>query len=224
MTTLMTGKQAKKVLEVFQDTPSEQIQNLIGSGLLTDLRDANISGIDRDEFRGICGLKNNWCEQDSVIYFSVTSDGMTGEKWINRLKSKGFRLSDYAKQLLRSDDFKPTDGVTYKIAVLKNRIFEDKNRVTKKIRAEAEGRGFTTPNAEVACLIREKFSDEELEAMDLWWIVTMHELIEDSDGDPALLSADWDGGGSWLRAFYDHPVGRWCREGGFAFVVSQVSA
>jgi len=165
-----------------------------------------------------------WREQDGTIYFSVTSDGTTGEEWINRLESKGFRLSDYAKQRLRSDDFKSTDGVTYEIAVLKGMLFEDSNRVTKKIRTEAEGRGLTTPNAEVACLIREKFSDEELEAIGLWWIVAMHEPIKDSDGDPILLSAGRGGGGRWLYACYDNPDDRWDREDGFAFVVSQVSA
>ena len=165
-----------------------------------------------------------WREQDGVIYLSVTSDNESCEGWINRLKNKGFRLNNYAKQLLRSDDFKPTNGVTYEIAVLKGRIFEGKNRVTKKIRAEAESRGLTTPNAEVACLIREKFSDDELEAMGLWWIVTMHEPIKDSDGGPSLLGAGRDGDGRWLLADCDNPAYRWDREGGFAFVVSQVSA
>jgi len=165
-----------------------------------------------------------WREQDGVIYFSVTSDGTTGEEWINRLESKGFCLGGYTKQLLHSDDFKPTDGVTYEIAVLKGMLFEDSNRVTKKVRSEAKGRGFITPNAEIACLIREKFSDEEIEALGLWLIVTMHEPIKDSLGDPPLLSARRRGGGGWFGVFYDNPDYRWRREHGFAFVVSQVSA
>ncbi|MEK7478188.1 MAG: hypothetical protein AAB645_02365, partial [Patescibacteria group bacterium] len=53
-----------------------------------------------------------WREQDGVIYFSVTSDGTTGEDWIKRLEGNGFRVGDYAKQVLRSPDFKPTNGVT----------------------------------------------------------------------------------------------------------------
>lgn len=170
----------------------------------------------------ISGPERAWREQDGVIYFSVTSDGTTGEGWIKRLKGKNFRLSDYAKQLLRSDDFKPTDGVTYEIVVLKGMLFEDNDRITKKIRAEVERRGFTTPNAEVACLIREKFIDEELEAMGLWWIVTMHEPIKDSGGGPGLLGADRVADGGWLGADCGNPDGGWRREGGFAFVVSQV--
>lgn len=165
-------------------------------------------------------LTRNWREQDGTIYLSVTSDGTTGPQWIERLEGKGFRLSDYAKSVLRSPDFKPTSGVTTKIAILKGILFEDNDRITKKIRAEADKRKLITPNTEVACLIRENFSDEDIEAMDLIWIVTMHEPINDSGGDLWLLSADRGGGGRWLGAYYDAPDSRWDRGGGFAFAVS----
>ncbi len=173
---------------------------------------------------GTVGLSRQmWREQDGVIYLSVTSDGTTGPEWIKRLEGKLFRLSDDAKSVLRSPDFKPTSGVTTEIAILKGMLFEDSNRITKKIRAEADKRKLATPNAEVACLIRENFSDEDIEAMGLIWIVAMHEPIKDFGGDPRLLRACRYGDGRWLRAYYDKPGSRWGREGGFAFVVSQVS-
>jgi len=166
----------------------------------------------------------SWREQDGVIYFSVTSDGTTGEAWIKRLEEKGFRLSDYAKSVLRFPDFKPTSGVTTEIAVLKGMLFEDNGRTTKEIRAEADRRNLTKPNAEVACLIREKFTDQEIEAMGLWWVVAMHEPIKDSDGDPSLLFAGRHGVGRWLDAYYGGPGNGWVRDFGFAFAVSQVSS
>jgi hypothetical protein len=165
-----------------------------------------------------------WREQDGVIRSSVTSDGTTGPDWIVRLEKKGYRLSDYAKSLLRSKDFQPTNGVTTEIAVLKGMLFSDSDRITKKIRADADKRNLAKPNAEVACLIREKLSDEELEAMGLYWIVVMHEPIKDSDGDPNLLNSNRDDDGQWLYAYYDEPDGRFNRENGFAFAVSQVSS
>lgn len=168
-------------------------------------------------------IKTKWTEKDGVIRFSVTSDGTTGEQWIARLESKGFRVGDYAKSVLRSKSFKPTTGITYEIAVLKGELFSDNERITKNIRKDAKNRKLTTPNAEVACLIREKFSDKELEAMGLYWIVTMHEPIKDSGGDPILLDAFRGGDGSWLYAYYGSPDRRWGRSSGFAFVVSQVS-
>jgi hypothetical protein len=171
--------------------------------------------------------ERKWREKNGVIYFSVTSDGTTGSddgttgsEWIKRFADIG----DYAKSVLRSPDFKPTNGVTTEIAVLKGMLFENDDRTTKNIRAEAKKRGFTKPNAEVACLIREKFTDEELEAMGLWWIIVMHEPIKDSDGDPSLLGASRDGDGSWLLARWGDPGRWWHRDDGFAFAVSQVSA
>jgi hypothetical protein len=181
----------------------------------------NPTGLKKVLRQALCPPK--WREQDGVIYLSVTSDGTTGPEWIKRLEKKGFRLSDYAKSVLRSPDFKPTKGVTTEIAILKGMLFEDRDRITSNIRDLATQRKLTTPNAEVACLIRENFSDEDIEAMGLIWIVTMHEPIKDSDGDPSLLCAHRRGAGRWLYAYYDGPPDDgWGREGGFAFVVSQV--
>lgn len=53
----------------------------------------------RDEL-SVSEPTRSWREEDGVIYFSVTSDGTTGEDWITRLESKGFRVDDYAKQVL----------------------------------------------------------------------------------------------------------------------------
>ena len=178
----------------------------------------------RDEL-SVSEPTRSWREEDGVIYFSVTSDGTTGEGWIKRLEGNGFRVGDYAKQVLRSPDFKPTNGVTTEVAVLKGMLFEDNDRITKKIRAEADKRKLSKPNAELACLIREKFTDKEIETMGLWYIVAMHEPINDSFGDPRLLNAGRGGDGRWLNASYGRPDDRWFRDNGFAFVVlSQVSS
>jgi hypothetical protein len=168
-----------------------------------------------------------WCEQDGVIYFTLpATKGVTGPQWIKHLEKKGFRLSDRAKSMLRSEDFKPTTGVVRKIAVLKGMLFEDDNRTTKDIRAEGDKRKLKhgkapEMNAEIACQIREMFTDKELEEMGLWWIVVMHDPIV-SDGSPNLFNALRDDDGRWLNAYCDNPDGGFNRERGFAFVVSQV--
>ncbi|TSC84602.1 MAG: hypothetical protein G01um101417_133 [Parcubacteria group bacterium Gr01-1014_17] len=167
---------------------------------------------------------SSWREQDGVIHFSVTSDGTTGEAWITKLESKGFSVGDYAKQVLRSPDFKPTSSVTTEVAVLKGTLFKNEDRITKNIRAEADTRKLSKPNAEMACLIREKFTDKEIEAMGLWYIVAMHEPINDSDGYPNLLRTVRVGDGQWLGAYFDGPGGRWDSGGGFAFAVPQVQS
>jgi hypothetical protein len=161
-------------------------------------------------------------ERDGVIYFTVTSNGKTGAEWMVHFEKTGKRLSDYAKQLLMSPAFKPTNGVTTQIQVLKGMLWNDRDRTTKNIRAMAKERKLIDPNPEVACLIRDMFTDAEIEAMGLWWIIAMHEPIKDSDGDPNLLYASRDGGGQWLKTAYDGPDDLWSREGGFAFASPQV--
>ena len=169
-----------------------------------------------------CWTKPTWMEKDGVIHLSVTSYGTTGSQWITRLEKKDFRLSKWAKDVLNSPNFKSTTGITYNCVVLKGEFFSDEDRITSKIRAEADKRKFAKPNAEVACLIRENFSDEDIEAMGLIWLVTMHEPINDSGGAQNLLCAHRYGVvGRRLSAFYGYPSGRWRRVDGFVFLAPQ---
>ncbi|MEK7185090.1 MAG: hypothetical protein AAB726_00490 [Patescibacteria group bacterium] len=165
-----------------------------------------------------------WREEDGVIYFSVTSNGKTGEEWITWFKENGYSIGSEAEFVLRSPSFKTTNNVTYRVAVLKGELFSDTLRTTENIRADGQKRGWSTPNAELACLIRANYSDEEIKAMGLWWIIAMHDTIKGSDGYPSLLGAGRDGDGRRLSAFYAWPGYGWGREDGFAFVVSQVCA
>ena len=53
-----TLRQAGKLVELFEDTPREQVQALLASGLLADVRDANFNEpVDRDAIRRLLGLK-----------------------------------------------------------------------------------------------------------------------------------------------------------------------
>jgi hypothetical protein len=52
-----TLDQGTKILSIFKNTPIEQVQAILGSGLLADLRDGNIVEINRDSFRKALGLK-----------------------------------------------------------------------------------------------------------------------------------------------------------------------
>ena len=49
--------EARQILSLFKNVPLERVQELIRSGLLPDLRDANVAEIKRDEFRRFVGLK-----------------------------------------------------------------------------------------------------------------------------------------------------------------------
>jgi hypothetical protein len=233
MSNIATLTQGAHALRLIDDQGLDRDQvtilHLYLPALAVGAKNGTLPGV--DIFQAVCegrikpeSIEPKWIETDGVIYLTITSDGTTGPQWIDRLEGKGFRLSDYAKSVLRSPDFKPTSGVTTEIAILKGALFEDDDRITKKIRAEASRRKLTKLNAEAACLIRENFSDEEIKAMGLIWIVAMHEPIKDSDGDLDLLGAYRVDGSRWLGACYGYPDGRWARESGFAFTVSQVNA
>lgn len=209
--------------EVFRRGGSPEDLELIASGtLLRDELARIIIGEGHIKatlpVASVLRVRDIWLEKNGVIYFSVTSDGTTGPEWAKRLEAKGFRVSDWAKRLLCSSDFKPTSGVTTEIAVLPGKLWNDDVRITMNIRATAKCY-FQMPNAEVACLIREKFSDEEMEARGLRWIVIMHEPIKVSDDDPRLLRASRNDDGRWLLAYYGHPACWWSRDDGFAFAV-----
>jgi len=161
-------------------------------------------------------------EENGVIYFKVTSDGTTGEQWIIRLEKAGFKISKQTRDLLLSKDFKTTTGVTYEIAVIKGNIFTDSNHITQKIRNEAAKRKLVTPNPEAVCLIREMFSDEEIKAVGLQWMVTFHRPTKDSGGKLFPLDTGRDCDGSWPNTDFDISDRSWCNTDGFAFVVSQV--
>ena len=170
----------------------------------------------------VSGPESAWREMDGVICFSVTSDGTTGEEWISLLE-EGFMPSPYTKSVLRSPDFKPTRGVTTELAVLKGMLFGDNDRITRKIRAVADERKLRKPNAEVACLIRQKFTDREIEAMGLHVIVTMHEPIADFQGTSTLFRVTGSSS-CGLRADHGGLGDRFNRGHGFAFIVRQASA
>jgi hypothetical protein len=160
----------------------------------------------------------SWREEHGIIYLTVTSDGTTGEEWISRIERKGLRMGRCAKSILCSTAFIPTSGTVYRIAVLKGSLFFDRERRTSNIRTKASKRGFIKPHPEVACLIRDALSDNDINAMGLWHIVAMHDPIRDYNGNPYLLDAYRVGIGCWLDACRISTDGMWGRDYGFAFL------
>jgi hypothetical protein len=163
-------------------------------------------------------------DDEGNIHFALTSNGFTYEQWEQYLECCGWLIGDHTRQMLRRASEAPTNGVTYNIVVRPGKKIRDGGRITNKIRAAAVKKGWVKPHWEVACLVRDTFTDEQLKQMGLWYIVTMHEPIKDSEGVPRLLGVDCGVVGHWLGAFFDGPDGEWSRGGGFAFAVPQVGS
>lgn len=159
---------------------------------------------------------------DHLRFTPPTSDGTIGPEWIDRLEGKNVRMTNIAKGTLYSNDFKPTNGVTTEVAIIKGSFFENQERITENIHKTAIVRNFQVPNTEIACLICEMFTYEEIKAMGLNWIVTMHEpIIKDSSGVPNLLGVSCDDNGYEFCAYYGKTENKWESQHGFLFSVSQ---
>jgi len=159
-----------------------------------------------------------WREQDGVVYFTVTSRGTTGKQWIDYFKKKGYCTYDHAKSILNDPEFGTTTGVTTEIAVFKGVLLKDDERTPKKISAKALSFNWFKPRAEVACLIRETFSDNEIEAMGLNLITVMHEPFEwPYCGSAVRLSIGSKECGPGLYPCYNRPYNGLILNHGFAF-------
>lgn len=66
-----TFSQAAHILRIVEEkgTSKSQLQDIIGAGLLADLLDANLSEVNRDEFRRVIGLKPLSLRYDPDAFF-----------------------------------------------------------------------------------------------------------------------------------------------------------
>lgn len=153
---------------------------------------------------------------------TIASRNITGKKYTQRLKEKGYRVSSYAEEILgtieKSDRKEP-----YTFVIIKASEFSQEYPTTQEIRDEARKRGYITPPAELAPLLREAVSDEDIAALGLTWLVVMHEPVTGSDGFLVLLTLRRRGEGQWLGASYGRPDYGWFREDGFVFLAPQDS-
>lgn len=179
-------------------------------------------------------LTPQWQIRDGLIYFEVEENGWSGLEWITWYDQNRYPLGDEAKFLLRSPAFQPgPNGTIYRVAVMPGGLWTDEKRTTANVRAKANELGFQHGQAmppSLSCLIRQKFTNAQIKQMGkavgqvLYWIIGLHEPINDSCGYPSPLGADANDPEPWLNAYDGKPSDRWTRELGFACVASQVGS
>ncbi len=162
-----------------------------------------------------------WIEKNSVLYFTLTSSGKTGEEWVDYLESKGIFVDDYIRSVLRHKNFRPTKaGTLHNISIIRGDLFSDENRTMKSVCNYAKGFEVIGPCVEVACLIRESFTDKEIGEMGLRRIITMHEPIPDFNGNPCVLGASIYER-NWINTYPVTFDRVWNRDSGFAFATEK---
>ncbi|MBL7022371.1 hypothetical protein ISR92_03585 [Patescibacteria group bacterium] len=124
-----------------------------------------------------------WKLQKGIVTFSVTSNGLTGKEWIERLKDKGIDIPKGTEYHLLSNEFVPTRGETTKIVILSNLFFmqDDDDADREAVISLAKFHGLRTFHPEVACLFWDMFTVWDLIDMGFKDIDFMHELFSDKD-------------------------------------------
>lgn len=150
------------------------------------------------------------------ITFTVTGLGLTGAEWITRLEDDGHGVSGRAhsmitaRSMLTESDYDTNHrleaGKEYKVTLMFSKeVLKNSDRKTSKIQSfaisEFGEQSVTGLKAELAFLIREKFTNDELKAMGIEDILVLHEPITDSDGEASILcSSRRLDGSSWVHA------------------------
>jgi hypothetical protein len=101
---------------------------------------------------------------------SITSEGLSGKKIIRKIREKGFYFKNgrILKNLL-SPDFKATDNLKTELPM------------------EIKDENIDLSNVETVCLFRANFSDSELKAAGLDWLMNMF----DFDDQMWLFTKRW---------------------------------
>ncbi len=171
-------------------------------------------------------VDSGWYEKDGIIYLSLTSDGTPKEELIKRLESKGINIEYFSQNLFSSSDLTPTNGVSYKIAILKPELFIGNRLTHGLVCEEAVSRNLIALNLEASCLLSDRLSYQDISEMGLDSLDFMHEPVDSNLNDsgergPRRLHFS----GSSLSAYYVHDEGSVAAEitmrRGFAFLMQE---
>ena len=173
-------------------------------------------------------LKAKLLFENNRPYFNVQGAALMSESWEERLKKGGHTLSGEATDILSRPDYNKNHRLeaekTYKLGLFfGEEIVEDSERTTANLQAHISHEVGVQVNsslkAELALLIREKFSDTELKAMGFFSIAVLHQTIIDSNGRPRILCVSRHGG-STVKTYQDDLSSLWMSNEVFASLVS----
>lgn len=154
-------------------------------------------------------MGNNEFREDNngIIYLSVVSYGLSGQEWIDFFDQEKVEISDLFKYSLNPEifnyriylnpRFKKTKGIIYEIALLRPDLLFQRwqDRTTLNIQRKSyrflDSRPNVIQNAEVFCLLSEKFSSKDFKKMGIKKIFgltkSLSEIIEGTGDSPAQL-------------------------------------
>ena len=141
------------------------------------------------------------------IWRTLTIGGKTQKQLREELKRGGFRISDWASDIMSKPAFTPlTEPREVKLVRVKveDLGFTEMPMATQ-LYARAKERGLKLCPAEVGPHLRLNFKDQPNN--DWFWIAM--EPITASDGVPGVFAVELGSGGLWLNAYYAYPESQW---------------
>lgn len=153
------------------------------------------------------------------VLWTLISDGRNAAALTQALKAKDRRVTERAAQVMATEKFAAeiTSGVAYQLVGIRGDEFTAAERTTANIFKEAARRGYRKPPAFLAALLREQFTQEQL---DYPYVAVMHEPIT-VGGDPLVLVLDRGDDEEWLSVWYAFPGSQWYRGFLFLFLAPQ---
>lgn len=166
-------------------------------------------------------------DEDGNLHFTVTSNGFTVEQWKSHFSLTRIVPFHTENVLFHGRGYSaPTNGVTYHIVVCPGVKWSANDRTVENIRAYGDEKKWEAPHWEVALLIHDIFTNEQLKRMGFSYIATIHEPIRfGANNNLYLFGSDMSKSGDdyFLNV---GPGGPECWEdnGGFAFVLFKTKA
>ncbi|MEN9654121.1 MAG: hypothetical protein RL235_233 [Chlamydiota bacterium] len=147
---------------------------------------------------------------------SLEIGGPTKDQLEQALERAGFKISDYARSMMKNKDFttakrkEQNDLVRLTVDALFN---DGKVHTTDEIYAKAKDFGLELCPAEVGPHLRLSYQDQPLGE----WVYIAMKQITDSDRRPGVFLVARDEGGSWLDDSWAIPGNEWDPEYRFVF-------
>ncbi|HEY1074725.1 MAG TPA: hypothetical protein VGE59_03450 [Patescibacteria group bacterium] len=155
--------------------------------------------------------------ENKIRQRTIEIGGKSGAELEQDLKTKGFKISDYARHMLRSQEFVPAERpepANLVIATVASIGFP-RGATTAQIYAKAEELGLEICPAEVGPHFRLQYPEHE-QPMNEWNYVAM-KTIAVPGGRPGLFRVERREDGAWLSSSWDDPDGQWSAGSRFVF-------
>lgn len=153
--------------------------------------------------------------EEKIRLQSLEIGGKNSEQLQAELRAKGFQVSDYAEDLLKSPEFKTLKSTQY-IDLVRLTVKDlgfDQWATTDQVYKRAQELGLELCPAEVGPHLRLKDINQP---MGEWYYIAMKQ-ITDRDGNPDVFLLERDDDGLWLNSGWTRPGNQWYLENEFVF-------